>query len=579
MKKILASLSLIVTLSGVSHSARSQGVTLSVSGDSVTTEELSPELAQQRRDLQIGKSMDLFFGLFTSVNAMYVDEPDPKKMATTAIDAMLKELDPYTEYISAEEMADFEFMTTGKYGGIGSLIRQRGEWVEISQPYEGSPSAKAGLMGGDRLVEINGESLKGAGSEKVSSLLKGDPNTTFTLKYRPLSDTTTLKEIDITREVISIPSVPYFGLLKDSIGYIRFDSFTSDGAREVKDAIDKLNAQTQLRGIILDLRGNGGGVIGGAIDIAGMFLPKGSVVTSLKGRSRGSNTIYKTSTNPIFPELPLAVLIGSGSASASEILAGAIQDYDRGVVVGSRSFGKGLVQSTRGVGENEMVKVTIAKYYTPSGRCIQAIDYTHRNDDGSVKHVPDSLAQEFTTAAGRKVYDGGGINPDVVIKGDYLSKFSALLMAFGFVDDFSNLHVAQNPKAPIEGFVVDDKVYSQFVKFMQDKTIDYTSPAQTALKELRDYAKYESQFEAMKPLMDSLESKLTDDKRVLLEQHSDEIKELLASALINRWYYIRGAIEYDTQKGKDEVLWEAHDLLLDPKEYHRILSEQDTSKN
>ncbi len=579
MKKILANLFLTVTLLGLSTKAHSQGVTLSVSSDSTTSEQLSPEIAQQRRDLQIGKSMNLFFSLFTSVNALYVDEPDPQKMATTAIDAMLKELDPYTEYISAEEMADFEFMTTGKYGGIGSLIRQRGEWVEISQPYEGSPSAKAGLMGGDRLVEIDGESLKGAGSEKVSSLLKGDPNTTFTLKYRPLSDTTTFKEIEITREVISIPSVPYFGLLKDSIGYIRFDSFTSDGAKEVKDAIDKLNAQTKLRGIILDLRGNGGGVIGGAIDIAGMFLPKGSVVTSLKGRSRGSNTIYKTSTNPIFPELPLAVLIGSGSASASEILAGAIQDYDRGVVVGSRSFGKGLVQSTRGVGENEMVKVTIAKYYTPSGRCIQAIDYTHRNDDGSVKHVPDSLVKEFTTAAGRKVYDGGGINPDVIIKRDFLSKFSALLMAFGFVDDFSNLYVAQNPKAPIEGFEVDDKIYSEFVHFMDDKTIDYTSPAQTALKELRDFAKHEPQFEAMKPLMDSLESKLTDDKRALLAQHSQEIKEVIASALINRWYYIKGAIEYDNLKGDDLVLWKAHDLLLDPKEYHRILSEQDTSKN
>lgn len=557
----------MVALSLVAINVSAQNVELS-----------SPESKDQ--NLEIAKSMEIFFNLFTSVNMMYVDSTDPDKMITTAIDAMLEELDPYTEYISEQEMADFDFMTTGQYAGIGSLIRQRGEWVEISEPYAGSPSDLIGLKAGDRLLEIDGESLKGLGSEKVSARLKGEPQTSFTLKYRPVKDTTTTVEVEITRQRITIPSVPYYGMLGDSVGYIRFTTFTSDGAEEVRGALESLMGENDaLSGLVIDLRGNGGGVVSCAVDIAGLFLPRGTLITTLRGKTRQSNHEYSTKKAPVAADLPLVVLIDQSSASASEILAGAMQDYDRGVVIGNRSFGKGLVQAPKSVSENAMVKVTIAKYYTPSGRCIQAIDYTHRNDDGSVKHIPDSLVQEFITSSGRKVYDGGGINPDIKIEDSYLSKFGTLLMAFGFLDDFSNLYAAQNEPEEMLEFVVDDRIYSEFVAYMQDKTIDYTSPAQSTLEELRKFSKFESHYQEILPLMDSIEAKLADDKNALLVQHQDEIEEMLATSIITRWYYSRGALEYSLATKDDKDLQKAIEILIDRPEYTRILTEQDTSKN
>lgn len=523
--------------------------------------------------------METFFNLFRTANVLYVDTTAPEKMVTTAINAMLEELDPYTKYIPEDQMADFDFMTTGKYAGIGSLIRQRGPWVEISEPYKGTPSDRAGLKAGDRLVEIDGVSLKNLGSEKVSAMLKGDPNTTFKLKYTPIKDTMQIVEVSITREKIAVPSVPYYGMAQEGIGYIRFTNFTEDGAKQVREAYTAISSDNELKGLIIDLRGNGGGIVDGAIDIAGMFIPENSVVTTLKGRTSQSNKIYKSKQAPVDLKLPLVILINRASASASEILAGALQDMDRAVIIGDRSFGKGLVQTTRPVAENSLLKITIAKYYTPSGRCIQAIDYAHRNDDGSVKHIPDSLIREFSTVNGRKVYDGGGINPDIKTTSEYWSKFSAILMAYGFIDDFSNLYAAKNSAQPLLTFKVTDEIYDQFIKFMADKTLDYTSPTQTALNDLRKQAKNEKYLDQIKELIDSIEVKIKDDKNAMLKSQAKDIKELLTSTIITRWYYNSGSNQYALLNTDDRDIKAALDILNNPTQYNRILNEQDTSKN
>ncbi len=441
----------------------------------------------QNNELEAAKGMEIMLSIYRDANLFYVDTLQPQKLVTDAMGSMLSKLDPYTEYITKEDMGDFEMTTTGKYGGIGSLIRQRGEWVEISEPYEGTPSARAGLKAGDRLVEIDGVSLKNLGSSKVSNMLKGDPGTTFALTYRPIKDTLTTQTIDITRERIAIPGVPYYGIVGGSIGYIRFSTFTVGGAKEVGNALKELEKNSKLTGLILDLRNNGGGVVGEAIDIINLFVSSGKEVLNIRGKVSEMNSTYKTKHKPTDLKIPLTVLINSSSASASEIVAGALQDLDRAVIVGDRSFGKGLVQSTRDVPYGGMLKMTTAKYYTPSGRCIQALDYTHRREDGSVGVIPDSLINEFYTAGGRTVYDGGGITPDIKLQNEYLSKFSALVMAYGFIDDFSNEYAAHNTP-PKEGFEITDEIYSDFVDFMQDKTIEYESLSAIKLKELRDAA-------------------------------------------------------------------------------------------
>lgn len=523
--------------------------------------------------------MEVFFNLFRATNALYVDTTDPEGMINTAINAMLEDLDPYTEYIPESNMANFDFMTTGKYAGIGSLIRQRGPWTEISEPYKGTPADRAGLKAGDRLLEIDGVSLENIGSEKVSAMLKGEPNTDFTLKFRPLSDTTITKTVKITREKIVIPSIPYYGIIGDNVGYISFTSFTDDCATQFRAAFEKLRSGGKLKGLVIDLRGNGGGIVDGAVKIAGMFLPQGTEITSLKGRSSQSNQVYHSKSQPIDTTIPLAVLINRSSASASEILAGAIQDLDRGVIIGSRSFGKGLVQTTRPVADKALLKVTIAKYYTPAGRCIQSLDYSHRNEDGSVKHVPDSIIKQFTTAAGRKVYDGGGINPDVKTEAEYWSKFTAILVAYGFIEDFSSVYAAKNLPQTLENFRVDDNIYGQFIEFMKDKKIEYKSSTQVALEQLRKDAQNEKYTDRIAPLLDSIEVQIRDDKNAELDIRSKELKEAIASAIVKRWYYSNGAIEYNLKHNAGVDMEKALEILSNPVEYKRILREQDTTKN
>lgn len=540
---------------------------------------LFPAFGQNNRaDQEAAKAMELFFNVFQNVNVFYVDSINSQKLVEKAINSMLEELDPYSEYIGGEAMQDFAFQTTGKYAGIGSLIRQRGEWVEIAQPYKDTPSDRAGLKAGDRLLEIDSVVLKSLGSPKVSSMLKGDANTKFKLKVRPIADTNSVREVEITRERISIPSVPYFGMVNDSVGYIQFTSFTDQSAVEVEYAINMLKKNQEFSSLILDLRSNGGGVVDQAIKVVSFFVDANTEVVSMQGKGGQENRVYKTNSPPLAKDIKLAVLINSTSASASEIVAGAVQDLDRGVVVGARSYGKGLVQTSRQVSDKALLKLTIAKYYTPSGRCIQALDYTHRRDDGSVEHVPDSVIREFKTVNGRKVYDGGGINPDVKVDAQYWGKFTAILAAFGFIDDFANLYAAYNNVVPLKSFEVNDQIYDQFVKFMQDKSITYKSASEIALEKLKKEAKSEKYIDRIDSLIIEIESKIKEDKNTALINFKSEIQEAIENAIINRWYYNSGVIEKAISNG-DKEIDKAIEILANDKLYYDIVKNQDTTKN
>lgn len=531
-----------------------------------------------RADYRVGKSMELLINVFKEANLYYVDSVDSDKMLKDAAKGMLEKLDPYTEYIPSSEMDDFETMTTGKYAGVGALIRQRGPWVEVIEPYKNTPSDRVGLKAGDRIVSIDGKSLKGATSELVSSMLRGDAGTSFRLVISPITDTTTTKELIIKREQIFQPSVPYYGFIgSEGVGYIRLDSFTEDCYSEILSAIKEMSREREMKGLVIDLRQNGGGIVGEAVKIASLFLPKGTKIVSLKGKIKEMDTDYVTKSAPVEPHLPLAILMSSISASASEILAGSLQDLDRAVIVGQRSYGKGLVQNTRPLGYDSYLKITTAKYYTPSGRCIQALDYTNRKEDGSVGHIPDSLIVEYNTAAGRKVYNGGGVQPDVPLEGEYYGKFTAILTAYGFIDDFANIFATQNKPVGIDSFVVDDRTYEQFVDFMKDKTIQYESATAKKLKELRLFAEREKYADRLKEEFASIEQKIAEDKMSEMRAFEKEIREVLAGEIIKRWYYADGYIKYGI-KADGEVI-KAAEILENHDEYHRILTEQNTKKN
>ena len=363
---------------------------------------------------EISKHLDIFTTLYKELNTFYVDETDPGKLMKEGIDNMLKSLDPYTTYIPESEIEDFKFMTTGQYGGIGAIITKRKNYVYISEPYEGYPAQKAGLMAGDKILEINGKSAEGKTTEEVSKILKGQPNTNVSLKIERSSLTSPF-DVTFKREKVSVKSVSYAGFLGDEIGYVKLRSFTRGCSNDLKNAIQKLKGEKKLKGLILDLRNNPGGLLNESVDMVNLFVPKGEEVVKTKGKIKSWEKTYFAKNQPLDTDVPLVVLINSASASASEIVSGAIQDLDRGVVIGQRSFGKGLVQQTRKLSYNAQLKLTVAKYYIPSGRCIQSVNYNNRNDDGSIGKVPDSLKTEFRTRNGRKVYDGGGIEPDIIV--------------------------------------------------------------------------------------------------------------------------------------------------------------------
>ncbi|MDE6623417.1 MAG: S41 family peptidase [Alistipes sp.] len=527
-----------------------------------------------RNDFGLGRNMEIAVNMMRELSLNYVDPVDPDLLMTGAAEGMVRALDPYTEFIPEEGMSDFELLTTGKYGGIGALIRQKEDYVRIAQPYEGSPADRAGLKIGDMILAIDGTDAKGFTTEQVSSRLKGEPGSKVRVTVRHLDGTEQTETI--RRERIAIPGIPYAGWLDEGIGYIRHSDFTEGCYEEMRAAIERLRTEGELRGLVLDYRSNGGGIMQEAVKILGLFVPKGTEVLSTKGRTEESKQSYRTETEPLLPDLPLAVLVNGNSASASEIVAGALQDLDRAVLVGQRSFGKGLVQSSRPLGYNAMLKLTTAKYYIPSGRCIQAIDYSH-SQQGSVRTVPDSLISEFSTRAGRKVYDGGGIMPDIHTEAEYISRFAATLYALGFIEDFGDEYTRRNPTLagdPVR-FSITEADYADFAEFMKDKEVPYESDTRRALKALQKAAESD-RFAELKERFGELEAELGDDTQTNLETYRRQIVESIESDIIQRHAYTSGVIAHSLLADKE--VHRAVEALRDTAEYRRITTEQDTEK-
>lgn len=503
------------------------------------------------KDFKIAKNLDIFYTLFREVSLYYVDDTDPEKLITAGIEGMLEELDPYTSFIPEEEADDYSFAITGKYGGIGALIRKSGDYTVVAEPYEGFPAAKAGLRAGDKLLAIDGKSMKGKEVKEVSESLKGDPATELIVEIeRP--GTKEPLTIKIIREKISISNVQYHGMLNSKTGYIRLGNFTQEAGREVRNALLDLRNNKGAQNIILDLRGNPGGLLSEAVNIVGLFVPKGTEVVSTKGKIKQYDNVSYTQSEPVDVNIPLAVLVSRGSASASEIVAGALQDLDRAIIIGQRTFGKGLVQTTRQLSYNSQLKITMAKYYIPSGRCIQALDYSNRNDDGSVGHIPDSLISEFKTKNGRKVYDGGGIVPDIKTEAETISNISVSLYTKNHIFDFATKYCqGRNTIAPADSFYLTDEDYTAFVDFLKDKEYDYKSATDEKFKELVETAKKERYFDPASAEFQALEAKIGHDKEKDLITFKDEIKELLEEEIAMRYYFQKGRVKSSLRLDKE----------------------------
>lgn len=519
---------------------------------------------------EISKNLDIFSSLYKELNIFYVDETDSGELMKTAIDAMLESLDPYTTYIPESEKEDFEFMTTGQYGGIGAVITKNGDWVFVSEPYEGFPADKAGLIAGDKFVEIAGESVKGKSTEDVSKVLKGQPNTSVkVLIEREGLDKPF--EVEIIREEIKLNSVPYYGLISDSIGYIKTRSFTRNISKEVISAYQELNANDDLKGLVLDLRSNPGGLLNEAINMANIFIDRGQEIVFTKGKVKDWDKSYKARNEAIDTEIPLVVLINRSSASASEIVSGAVQDLDRGVVIGQRSFGKGLVQQTRKLSYNAQLKVTTAKYYIPSGRCIQALDYSNRDDDGSVGKIADSLRTEFKTLVNeRKVYDGGGITPDIELEPQKVSNILRSIVSKRYIFDFANQFRRDNDSiVDAKSFVIDDAIYEQFKKYLKDKEYEYETKTEKAIKKLEKDAENEKYFEDLTEELDALTNKMKESKNNDIERFKSEISEVMEMEISTRYFYQKGKIE-STIKHDLEIA-KSIEILNDMASYEAIL--------
>ena len=517
---------------------------------------------------EVSKNLDIFTSLFREVNIYYVDETKPGEMIEKAIDSMLKDLDPYTTYIPESEIEDFRFQTTGQYGGIGSTIRKREDYVIISEPYKGFPADKAGLKAGDRLIEIDGKSVKGKSTQDVSSVLKGQPGVEVNLLIeRPGTEGYINKTF--TREEVKVKSIPYKGMVADGIGYVRLRSFTRNCSNEVKEAIMELKDENELKGLVLDLRSNPGGLLNESVNLCNLFIDKGQEVVSTKGKIKDWEKSYKTSKDPLDRDLPLVVLINQSSASASEIVSGTMQDLDRGVVIGKKSFGKGLVQQTRKLSYNSQVKVTVAKYYTPSGRCIQALDYAHRNEDGSVGKVPDSLKTAFQTKNGRLVYDGGGVDPDISVDKAPYAEILGSLVSKQLIFDYATQFVLDNDTIGAPGaYKIDDPLYEDFVSFLSDKDYEYETSTEKELAELIELA--DGEYSDFKDDLVVLQKKLLSYKEDDIHKYQSEISELLLSELMTRYHYQEGRVI--ASLANDPVLEEAITVLNNKSRYDAILS-------
>lgn len=515
----------------------------------------------------IAKSIDIFATLIRELDTYYVDQIDPEKLLTVGIQAMLEELDPYTEYIPEEESDDFRMLTTGEYAGVGALIGNRGEGNVVLMPYTGFPAQNAGMRIGDLLLKVDSISVQKKSTSEVSELLKGPANTGVTVTVKRGEDTL---RFSLNRKKISLKNVPYFGKLDEKTGYIKLSDFTPNASAEVRNALVSLKAQgaTQL---VLDLRDNPGGLINEAVEIVNLFIPKGKEVVKTIGKLQQVNYTYKTTKTPLDKEIALVVLINERSASAAEIVAGALQDYDRAVLLGQKSFGKGLVQTTLPLSFNAQIKVTTAKYYIPSGRCIQAIDYAKSREEGSAGTVPDSLRKAFKTANGRIVLDGAGIEPDEKVTEKSYAPISYTLVAGNHVFDYATTFFYKNPSiASPSKFQVSEEVYADFKKFLVGKEYDYTTYTEKSVQDLEKYLAKEPYFSEVKEQLEQIKSKVNHSKENDLETHQKEIKKILGEEIVSRYYFQEGMIEASLQG--DPVIDLAKQYFASPARMVKILS-------
>ena len=519
---------------------------------------------------EISKNLDIFATVFKQLHLNYVDEINSADLIKIAIDDMLESLDPYTNYIPEDEIEDLRFMTTGQYGGIGALIQKKDDYILITDPYYGFPAQKSGLNAGDIITEVNGKSIKGLTSSDVSDLLRGQPGSVIKMKIKRYN-VKDIIEKEIVREEVKIDNIPYSGIVADNIGYIKLTSFTQNAGNEVKDAFTSLKEKTQLKGVVIDLRGNGGGLLNEAVNICNIFVEKGNLVVSTKGKISEKNTKHQTLNPSVDTEIPLVLLVDRGSASASEIVAGAIQDFDRGIIIGQRTFGKGLVQNVVPLSYNAKLKVTIAKYYIPSGRCIQAINYAERNEDGSINRIPDSLKVAFKTKNGRIVYDGGGIEPDIKTEPFSYSNICISLITKNLIFDFATKFFYENEKIPaIKDFKITDNIYKDFLKFIADKDYDYTTQSEKKLKELKETAEKEKYFESVKSDYEQLNKKLIHNKDEDLVNFRKEIEFFIKNEIVSRYYFQKGRIENNFSM--DSELDSAISVINDKARYNSILN-------
>ncbi len=525
-------------------------------------------------DAAIVRNLDIFNSLYKELNTFYVDTLNPQKSIETAINAMLDDIDPYTEYYPAKKQDEITVMSTGEYGGIGSYIMQdKQKRVCISEPYDGSPAARAGLKAGDRIVKIDGKDVTKWSQDKVSEALKGQANTSLSVTVvRPFVGADSVKTFNIVREKIKVNPVPYYGVVRGNIGYIVLNTFNERSADAVKEALLDFKKNPQVKCVALDLRGNGGGLLESAVQIVGYFVPKGTEVLKQKGRLKQNEKTYKTTEEPIMPKMPLVVLVDGGSASASEITAGSLQDLDRAVIIGARSFGKGLVQTTRQLPFDGLLKVTIAKYYIPSGRLIQEIDYSRRNADGTFQKVPDSLTHVFNTAHGRKVRDGGGITPDIKVSYPEVNRLVYNVVRDNWAFDFASRYAAQHRSIPAAAdFEVTDSLFAEFKRFIDPKKFNYDKVCEDGVANLKKVAKAEGYInDSTSAVFAKLEKLLKHDLNHDLDVNRKELSTLIADEILKRYYYQRGPIEYGLKT--DEALDKAAAMLAKSGEYARILN-------
>lgn len=521
----------------------------------------------QSNGFEVLKNLEIMDQVYEHLDLYFVDEPQLGKLSKTSIDAMLKELDPYTVYYHESNIEDYRLMTTGQYGGIGALIRRMGDDTYIAEPYEGNPAEKSGLKAGDKIISIDGKAMHKKSSDEVSTALKGPKGTTIKVEIERINEGN--KTISITRDEIKIPDVPYFGMVDKEIGYIKLNSFTQTAASDVRSAIEKLT-QDGMSKLVLDLRDNGGGLLIEAVKIVNFFVPKNTVVVSTKGRVKEENRVYTTLEEPIDTDIPLAILVDGGSASASEIVAGSLQDLDRAVILGQTSYGKGLVQRTYDMKYGSKIKLTIAKYYTPSGRCVQRLEYYDKETGEKPKEIADSLLKTFQTKNGRKVIDGRGIEPDVNVELDDLSRLSAMLLTKNLIFNFASEFASKNNTiSKPEEFKLSDSQYEDFKAFALKDEFSYTTASEEALKKMKETAQKEGYFNEVKNEYEAMMTKVTPSKSRDLDKFKEEISQILENEIVSRYYYQKGRTVNSFRY--DNALLKAKDVLGNSKEYNTIL--------